>query len=189
MESTKAPKVLLFATALIMVGLIMIVAGSVNTLPAVPTGETIKALPNGIPAHEDPAEEEPAPSPDGVFFATWYGEDADECMGCSWNDDLGCYDTASGDCFDEERFTAASNAFPLGTILRVSYRSQEVIVEVTDRMYYDDRIDLSKRAFAQLVGLIEGQCDEGPEDVWCDLDAATDALLNVGKVEVEVYHS
>lgn len=69
--------------------------------------------------------------------------------------------TADGSNFDQNKFTAASNQFPLGTHLKVTHQNKSVEVKVSDRISkkYSSRIDLSKAAFKELAhtdqGLIE----------------------------------
>ena len=59
--------------------------------------------------------------------------------------------TKSGEIFNDDLFTCASNRFPIGSLIRVySPRTHKaVIVRVNDTMAkrYTDRIDLSKSAF------------------------------------------
>lgn len=130
----------------------------------------------------DPSNANEIASASRRLFATWYGEDPSECIGCSWNDELGCYNTASGECFDEDAYTVAANFAPFGTLLRVTYKNKEVIVEVTDRMKHDNYIDLSKRAFANLVGLTQGECEPPGTQQYCGIGG-----LGLGIIEVEVY--
>ena len=69
---------------------------------------------------------------------------------------------ANGKIFDENSFTCASWDFPLKTKLKVTNVKEpkkSVIVEVTDRTnkrFKGKRIDLSKRAFAQIADLKQG---------------------------------
>lgn len=68
--------------------------------------------------------------------------------------------TASGEIFDQNKKTAASNNYPLGTMVRVTNTNngKTVIVKINDRMHpnYSHRIDLSKRAFKDLASLNKG---------------------------------
>ncbi len=65
--------------------------------------------------------------------------------------------TASGEKFDQYKLTAASNIFPLGTIVRVTNKKngKSVVVKINDRMGNKSRIiDLSKAA-AKEINIIE----------------------------------
>jgi rare lipoprotein A len=59
--------------------------------------------------------------------------------------------TKSGDIFYQWKMTCASNNYPFGTILRVSYKAKFVDVRVNDRMRDYNVIDLSKSAFMMLA--------------------------------------
>lgn len=64
--------------------------------------------------------------------------------------------TASGERFDAHGYTAASNRFPLGTLVRVQRLSSTmcVVVKVNDRMGHRGRlIDLS-RAAGERIGIL-----------------------------------
>jgi rare lipoprotein A (peptidoglycan hydrolase) len=81
----------------------------------------------------------------GVSFegvASWYGP------GFEGNN------TASGDVFDPDLYTAASRDLPLGTWLFVTYGGRGVVVLINDRgPYVGDRVlDLS-RAAAEAIGI------------------------------------
>ena len=81
---------------------------------------------------------------------SWYGE---ECKGKR---------TASGEPFDPEKLTCASNTHKLGATLRVTNpRTKEfVIVRVTDRgpaLWTKRILDLSRRAFSQIANLDDGE--------------------------------
>ena len=81
----------------------------------------------------------PRPTPT-VGIATWYG-------GSLFNGKP----TASGQPFNPWEMTAASNNYPLGTILEVEYRAT-ITVTITDRGNFDHLLDLSQGAFHALVG-------------------------------------
>ncbi len=61
-------------------------------------------------------------------------------------------ETAGGEMFDPQGYTAAHRTLPLGTRLRVSYRGEPVRVTVNDRGPYKQGrvIDLSEAAAKQL---------------------------------------
>ena len=66
--------------------------------------------------------------------------------------------TASGERFDEEEMTCASNDYPFGTILKITNieNSKSIICRVNDRggfKKYKRIIDLSKGAFAKIADL------------------------------------
>jgi len=65
--------------------------------------------------------------------------------------------TASGDIYRHDRFTCASNDYPLGTILRIYYKKSWIDVRVNDRMEDDNVIDLSKVAFMILADTTVGR--------------------------------
>lgn len=65
--------------------------------------------------------------------------------------------TASGEIFNQYRFTAASNVIPLGTWVRVTNlkNQRQVVVKINDRLHYRMRriADLSQAA-AEKLGFI-----------------------------------
>lgn len=67
---------------------------------------------------------------------------------------------ADGSIFSQKKLTAASNIYPLGTIVTVTNTKNKntVTVKITDRLNkkYSDRIDLSKLAFKELDNLKKG---------------------------------
>jgi rare lipoprotein A (peptidoglycan hydrolase) len=68
---------------------------------------------------------------------------------------------ANGQKFDENKYTAATRLYPLGTTLKVRNinNNREVRVKVCDRIgkrFATTRIDLSKGAFAQIASLKQG---------------------------------
>jgi len=67
--------------------------------------------------------------------------------------------TSNGDIFRQSKFTCASNVYPIGTILRVFYRSKWIDVRVNDRMHKtkDSFIDLSKAAFEMIANKDQGK--------------------------------
>ena len=78
---------------------------------------------------------------------------------------------ANNEYFDENALTCASCDFPLKTKLRVTTikaPKKSIIVEVTDRTaqrFKGKRVDLSKRAFAQISSLEQGLCEVSVERV------------------------
>jgi len=67
--------------------------------------------------------------------------------------------TKSGEIFDQNKLTCASNEYPLGTILKVTntenYKS--VIVKVNDTgNLYGRTVDLSRKAFQLIANLERG---------------------------------
>lgn len=69
--------------------------------------------------------------------------------------------TASGEVFNMNSMTAASNIHPLGTKLRVTNvkNNKSVIVKVNDRggfSKYGRLLDLSKGAFSQIASIKQG---------------------------------
>lgn len=67
--------------------------------------------------------------------------------------------TASGERFNQYKLTAASNIFPLGTIVKVTNEStgKFVVVKINDRMGNKHRIiDLSKAAAKELNIINQG---------------------------------
>lgn len=69
--------------------------------------------------------------------------------------------TASGEVFDMNGLTAASNIHPLGTKLRVTNvkNNKSVEIRITDRggfSKYGRLLDLSKGAFAQIASVKQG---------------------------------
>lgn len=81
------------------------------------------------------------------YKATYYGE---------WHHGK---PTTSGEIFDMNKLTCATNLFPFGTRLKVINPENKkfVIVKVNDRKKYHNRLlDLSKRAFEKLSALEVG---------------------------------
>ena len=64
-----------------------------------------------------------------------------------------------GDIFRQNKLTCASNDYPHGTILRVTYNKKFVDVRVNDRMNdtIHNVIDLSKYAFSLIGDTIKGR--------------------------------
>ena len=82
-----------------------------------------------------------------TFKATWYGKAFH-----------GQY-TFSGEVFDMNKLTCASNYFPIGTKLKVINldNKKSVIVKVNDRGAMDRYIiDLSQKAFSKIAKLEQG---------------------------------
>jgi rare lipoprotein A len=76
---------------------------------------------------------------------------------------------ANGQRFDPDALTCACWRWPLGTRLRVTWRTRSVVVTVTDRgpsLALDRVIDLSQAAFAQIaplpLGIIEVTIQDEP---------------------------
>lgn len=74
--------------------------------------------------------------------------------------------TASGEVFKNGAMTCACRMFPLGSILRISYKGKSIVVRVNDRIgkrFAKTRIDLSIGAFKKLadvkLGLITIQVE------------------------------
>jgi rare lipoprotein A len=81
------------------------------------------------------------------FTGTWYG-----------NAFHGNY-TKSGEIFDKNKLTCASNHFKLGTKLKVTNieNGKSVIVKVTDTgSFRKVTLDLSKKAFSKIAELDKG---------------------------------
>jgi rare lipoprotein A (peptidoglycan hydrolase) len=108
-----------------------------------PTPEVpVPVAPIGVPS---PGAIQSVPS--GFAVASFYG---DEFVGRH---------TSSGQVFTQDNMTCATNAFPLGTHLRLSTPdgAHSVIVTNNDRpAAWNTRIDLSKAAFAALYPLGSG---------------------------------
>lgn len=67
--------------------------------------------------------------------------------------------TASGERFDKNKFTCASNYYKIGTMLEVTNISngKSVVVKVNDRGGFKGmKIDLSEGAFKQIANLKQG---------------------------------
>ncbi len=67
--------------------------------------------------------------------------------------------TASGEIFSQDKMTAASNDFPLGSKVELSYNGRKITVKINDRMakkFTGKRIDLSRRAFRALQNKPDG---------------------------------
>ena len=85
-----------------------------------------------------------------TFNATWYGEE--------FNDQV----TFSGEKFNCNKLTCASNKFPMGTKLKITNKENKksVIVKVNDRGGMGEfTIDLSKEAFKRIADLKTGIID------------------------------
>lgn len=84
------------------------------------------------------------------FTCTWYG-----------NAFHGNY-TKSGEIFDKNKLTCASNHFKLGTKLKVTNveNGKSVIVRVNDTGAFKDKnIDLSEGAFKRIANLKQGRIE------------------------------
>lgn len=67
--------------------------------------------------------------------------------------------TASGERFDKNKFTCASNYYKIGTILEVTNiaNGKSVVVKVNDRGGFKGmKLDLSERAFKRIGNLKQG---------------------------------
>lgn len=67
--------------------------------------------------------------------------------------------TYSGEIFDKNRMTCASNHFEMGTILKVTNveNQKSVIVRVNDKgSFTGKKIDLSEKAFSKIAKLEQG---------------------------------
>jgi rare lipoprotein A len=85
-----------------------------------------------------------------TFQSTWYGD--------SFNGNR----TFNGEIFDENKMTAASNHFAIGTKLKVTNKAngKSVIVRINDRGNMSKyTIDLSKAAFKRIADLKTGVID------------------------------
>jgi rare lipoprotein A len=85
-----------------------------------------------------------------TFNATYYGENFHGNV------------TFSGEKFDMNKMTAASNHFPIGTKIKVTNKEngKSVIVRVNDKGNLDKyTIDLSKGAFKKISDLKKGIID------------------------------
>ncbi len=68
--------------------------------------------------------------------------------------------TASGEKFDKNRFTCASNYYKIGTMLEVTNiaNGKSVVVKVNDRGGFKGmKLDLSEGAFKRIASLKEGR--------------------------------
>lgn len=76
--------------------------------------------------------------------------------------------TATGDIFSNEKFTAASNYFKLGTIVKVTNvkNGRSIYVKINDRMGHPSRmIDLTNRAARELKFIAKGTTKVKIEEV------------------------
>ena len=90
--------------------------------------------------------------------ASWYSEASLKKEG-TWKTSKGVM--ANGQRFNEQALTCATRDFKLNTLLKVTNckNKKTVLVKVTDRIgrrFKGKRIDLSKRAFAQIAPLKQG---------------------------------
>ena len=68
--------------------------------------------------------------------------------------------TASGEKFDKNKYTCASNHFKIGTMLQVTnpINNKSVVVKVNDKgRMKNNVIDLSEKAFKKIASLKEGR--------------------------------
>lgn len=82
------------------------------------------------------------------FEATWYGS--------NFNGNI----TASGEVFNKEKMTCASNHFPIGSKLLIINKEnkKKVVVKVNDKGAFKERIiDLSESAFKKIAPLEKGR--------------------------------
>ena len=90
------------------------------------------------------------------FIASWYSEASLKKEG-TWNVSHGIM--ANGQKFDETKWTCATRAYPLGSVLQIEYAGNTIRVRVTDRIgkrFANSRIDLSRKAFSALADLNRG---------------------------------
>lgn len=77
-----------------------------------------------------------------------------------YNDKYHGRKTANGETFSQNKRTAASNNYPLGTVVKVTNETngKYTIVKINDRMAknYSHRIDLSKIAFKDIAPTSQG---------------------------------
>jgi rare lipoprotein A len=64
---------------------------------------------------------------------------------------------ANGQRFSQSSDSAASNDYPIGTRLRVTYNGRSTTVVIRDRMANSGRIDLTTSSFQQLTNLSVGR--------------------------------
>lgn len=84
--------------------------------------------------------------------ATWYGAEGEIPPGSF---------TASGEIFDRNAMTAASNTIPFGTKVKVTYQGKSVVVKVNDRGGFQAPVvlDLTWAAFGQIANHDLGKID------------------------------
>lgn len=97
-------------------------------------------------------------SADIIITASWYSIGSLKQEG-TWKYSKGVM--ANGQKFNNDLLCCANRLYPLGTMLRVTNleSGKTVIVETTDRIgkcFAKTRIDLSKRAFAEIADLEQG---------------------------------
>jgi rare lipoprotein A len=95
--------------------------------------------------------------------------------------------TATGELFSNQGMTAASNHFPLGTIVKVTNKKtgKYVIVKINDRMSVGNPrvIDLTERAARELCFLEQGICTviveptDGDEDTSIRNTSLEDSII------------
>ena len=95
---------------------------------------------------------------DTTITASWYSTESLKKEG-TWLYSKG--QMSNGHIFSDNDYTCACRILPLGSILRIRnvISGRCVIVRVTDRIgrrFANKRIDLSKRAFAQIADLNKG---------------------------------
>lgn len=92
------------------------------------------------------------------LHASWYSVESLKKEG-TWRYSHGIM--ANGKSFSDDGLTCACRLYPLGTrlLVRNINNGKEVLVTVTDRIgkrFAQTRVDLSKRAFAQIADLKQG---------------------------------
>lgn len=84
------------------------------------------------------------------FYATWYGEEYHGRI------------TKSGEVFDMNKMTCASNHFKIGTKLKVTNieNGKSVVVRINDTGSFKTKtIDLSKKAFSKIADVKKGRIE------------------------------
>jgi len=95
------------------------------------------------------------------MYLTVFSQDTLERKASFYHNKFEGRKTASGEIFSQNKLTAASNHYKLGTVLIVmdEITGNFVIVTVNDRMaekHTNKRIDLSKKAFRKIANTNKG---------------------------------
>lgn len=96
-----------------------------------------------------------------LMVATLFATQASATTASYYADKFDGRKTANGEIFSNQGMTCASNQYKLGTYIEVTNpkTGKSIVCKVNDRIGKAGRIDLTKKAFAQLAPLSKGLVD------------------------------
>lgn len=112
-------------------------------ITAKPVGDDTPILPMATETTKSEEPVQPKLTMIDSIIASWYS--VDHCLGCSEERIM-----ANGQPLNDSEITCAYNKVSLGTMLIIRHFDKEIKCPVTDRIGYNDRIDLTPAAFTAL---------------------------------------